>query len=335
MKKLSLYSALLLVLIITAACEHKELCYDHESHIPRTQYAIKLNFDCQWEYNLEDHIDWKQEWHDKYGIDYDQIRPTEPAAVRVHIYDDTHKAETSRILTKKSSTIHFNDEGIYNILFYNSDTEYIVFSGMESFSNAFASTRGATSRSGIMNQPDMLFGAYFDSLLIEKKPVPDTINVTLKPLVFTYLLRFEAKEGAELIESASGILTGMAAGVNLGTGHTSKEDGNLSYQCSMKGDYGTQALIKSFGIPNYPYPQYTTKGDGDEERKNDLMLEVKLTNGDVETYRFDVTEQLLKQPKGGVIVIEDLVIGEGSQVGSGAFDIGVSGWNNIIEVPLN
>ena len=60
MKKLSLYSALLLVLIITAACEHKELCYDHESHIPRTQYAIKLNFDCQWEYNLEDHIDWKQ-----------------------------------------------------------------------------------------------------------------------------------------------------------------------------------------------------------------------------------------------------------------------------------
>lgn len=325
-----IFSAVVIFLAMVS-CEHKELCYTHDEHAPQSEFVLTLSFDCEWEYNTEDNIKWKQNWKEDYGISYEELRPQEPSGVRVHVFNEDDQTETIRNLTKDNSTIRFSEEGHYDLLFYNNDTEYIVFEGLESFGSAHATTR-ASGRSSAVNPPDMLFGAFFNSLLVERKPEPDTLTVTLKPLVYKYLLRFEASEGVELIEKAGGFITGLATGVNLYDGSTSSGEGMLAFECDMKGNYGTQGIIQTFGIPDYPNPNYL-KNSGDRQRKHELYLEIVKTNGKIQTFKYDVTDQMLSQPHGGVILVQNIKIEENTS--GGAFDVGVTGWGDYIDVPLN
>ena len=326
MNRIGIIGSLLLMMLLAVSCNHKELCYDHDPHSERVEYKLELEFDCEWEYNIESNIDWEQVWKPEYGISYDDIRPKEPEGVRVHIFNEDNQTETVRNLTKSNSTIRFSEEGHYDMLFYNNDTEYIVFEGLESFASAHATTRGST-RSRVVNSPDMLFGAYKESLYVEKSSKTDTMKVTLKPLVYTYLVRYEFKEGAEELIAATGALEGVASRVNLSNGSTTSDVGTISFDCTV-GDFGAQALVRSFGIPDYPNPNYARTN-----RKYGSYLEVRLKNGNTKQFKFDITEQMEKQPHGGVILITDIDLHESS--GGGGFDVGVEGWGNIVDIPLN
>ena len=324
------------------SCEHQELCYDHTPHAERVEYKLELSFDCEWEYNVETHVDWEQIWKPEYGISYDDIRPKEPEGVRVHIFNEDDETETVRNLTKQNATIRFNQEGHYDMLFYNNDTEYIVFEGLESFNTATATTRGVNrstyrgnslmtraTKEVTVNPPDMLFGAYMNDIYVTKSTQADTMKVTLKPLVFTYLIRYEIAKGAELVSLARGAMAGMAKGVNLSNGRTSIEDATVMFDCDRLGDFGAQALVKSFGIPDYPNPNYS-RGP----RQYCLNLEVRLTNGKTQQFEFDITEQMEKQPHGGVIVVSGIEIDENTTTEGGGFNIGVDGWGDAVDVPL-
>ena len=326
MNRIGIIGSLLLMMLLAVSCNHKELCYDHDPHSERVEYKLELEFDCEWEYNIESNIDWEQVWKPEYGISYDDIRPKEPEGVRVHIFNEDDRTETVRNLTKQNATIRFNQEGHYDMLFYNNDTEYIVFEGLESFNTASATTRGS-SRSRAMNAPDMLFGAYMDSIFVEKSSQAQTMKVTLKPLVYTYLVRYEFAERADEIVSANGALDGVACKVNLSNGRTTPDVATIGFDCAV-GDFGVQALVRSFGIPDYPNPNYARTN-----RKYGAYLEVRLKNGNTKQFKFDITEQMEKQPHGGVILITDIDLHESS--GGGGFDVGVEGWGNIVDVPLN
>lgn len=307
------------------SCEHQELCYDHEPHAERVEYKLELSFDCEWEYNVETHVDWEQVWKPEYGVSYDELRPKEPEGVRIHIFNEDNETETVRNLTKSNSTVRFTEEGHYDVLLYNNDTEYIVFEGLESFGSAHATTRGS-SRSRVVNPPDMLFAAYMGSLWVEKATCTDTLTVTLKPLVYTYLLRFEFSEGAEELGTAAGALDGLASRVNLSNGSTTPDVGTIGFDCSV-GDFGVQALVKSFGIPNYPNPHY-----GRSSRQCDAYLNVRLKDGTAKQFKFDVTEQMEKQPHGGVILIQDINLYEDAT--GGGFDVEVDGWGESVDVDI-
>ena len=315
----------LMMLMLVASCNHKELCYDHEPHAERVEYKLELEFDCEWEYNIESNIDWEQVWKPEYGISYDDIRPKEPEGVRVHIFNEDDRTETVRNLTKQNATIRFSQEGHYDMLFYNNDTEYIVFEGLESFHTASATTRGS-SRSRVVNAPDMLFGAYVDSVFVEKSSQTKTMKVTLKPLVYTYLIRYEFAERADEIISATGALDGVACRVNLSNGRTTPDVAAIGYDCTT-GNFGAQALVRSFGIPDYPNPNYSRN-----EREYITYLDVRLKDGKTKTFKFDITQQMAKQPHGGVILIQDIKMDAAS---GGGFDVGVEGWGEAVEVPLN
>lgn len=325
MNRIGIIGSLLLMMLLVVSCNHKELCYDHDPHSERVEYKLELDFDCEWEYNIEANVDWEQQWKLEYGISYDDIRPKEPEGVRVHIFNEDDRTETVRNLTKQNATIRFSQEGHYDLLFYNNDTEYIVFEGLESFGSAHATTRGS-SRSRVVNPPDMLFGAYIDSLFVEKSTKTDTMIVTLKPLVYTYLVRYEFKEGVEELAAATGALAGVACRVNLSNGRTTPDEGTIVYDCTV-GDFGVQALVKSFGIPDYPNPNYARTN-----RKYESHLQVRLKNGKTKQFTFDITEQMKKQPHGGVILIKDIDLNETS--GGGGFDVGVDGWGESVDVDI-
>lgn len=340
MMRRALWLAVVWVMLLSGC--RKELCYDHERHAERVEYMLALSYDIQWEYNMESHIEWEQYWNEDFGISYDEIRPDHPEGVRVHIYDEDHQSEIVRNIGKDGATVHFTDEGHYSVLMHNNDTEYIVYEGMNSFATAYATTRGVTRATYLgnsftggkgegnedtVNPPDMLFGASIDSIYVEKSTKPDTLGVTLHPLVFTYLVRYEIAEGAEYVALARGALAGMAKGVNLGNGHTSTEEATVLYDATVT-DFGAQALVKSFGVPDYPNPNYSRN-----PRTYGLNLEVRLKDGSTQQFDFDVTDQVEKQPHGGVIVVKDIKI-EAPTSSGGGFDVEVSDWGDAIDIPL-
>lgn len=267
--------------------------------------------------------------------------PTVPTGIRARIYTGG-TAENEGNLSPEGGRLYMN-EGTHDLLFYNNDTEYIVFNDIAALASASATTRSLTrgafealhAGERTVNQPDMLYGAYIGSY--EALPTQETVGlpVRLQPLTYTYLVRYEFQQGFQYVALARGALAGMAESVYLNDGHTGPEAATVMFDCTLR-DYGPEATVKSFGIPDYPGDHY---GDGTRttERSYHLNLEVRLHNGAMKTFEFDVTDQVKAQPRGGVIIVSDgLVITdeEGAAGFDSGFDIDVEGWGDYIDIPL-
>ncbi len=213
---------------------------------------------------------------------------------------------------------------------------YIVFDDLNSYVSARATTRTRTrstylgnsymdsQNENTVNPPDMLYGNYMESYVAKRTQKPDVLPVTMHPLVFTYLIRYEFGNGLKYVALARGALAGMAESVYLNSGHTSEEEATVLFDCTLE-DFGPQALVHSFGVPDFPNEHYTRAEN----------LEVRLKNGKMKSFDFDVTEQVKAQPQCGIIVIKDIEIPdeEGMEGGSG-FDVDDRGEYEDIELPL-
>lgn len=348
MKKISiaLTEATLMATLLTgfSACQHKELCFDHDPHAPKSLVRIEATYEQEWQYDYDNRTDWAHypTWQESFGMTYDALRPTLPDGLRVRIYNTDEPEEVLNLPTQGDEV--YMRPGEHSLLFYNNDTEYIVFNGMQTYASAKATTRAVTRSSYLgnsftdataeqtVNQPDMLYGSYLDSYTVERSTTPAVLPVTMHPLVFTYLVRYEFSHGLEYVSLARGALAGMAESVQLNSGQTSDEEVTVLYDCTLE-SFGPQAVVRTFGIPSFPNSHYTTKS----ERRYGLNLEVRLKNGKMKSFDFDITEQVSSQPQGGVIVVKDIEISdeEGTEGGSG-FDVDINDWGEYedIELPL-
>jgi hypothetical protein len=321
------------------ACEHKNLCIHHSEHAHRYHVNIIADYRYDWEECMGG-INWQEEWPEHY-IPYDDLRPDDPSGLRVVNYNKEGDYNIHNI--KAEGGVIMLYEGLNDLLFYNNDTEYIIFSRTGNGITTRATTRTRTRATYLgseyanegeptMSAPDMLYANFFENYLAEKVIEPADIEVTLQPLVFTYKVRYEFKSGLKYVAMARGALSGMAKEVLLNTGETSEEPATILYDCDVT-DYGVRALVNSFGAPAFPHPNYPTR----TENKHALNLEVVLRNGKMVTFDFDVTDQVKSQPHGGVIVVRDIEIDEEVAVeGSGAFDVEVDDWGPYedVELPL-
>ena len=341
MKRIYIYILIGITAASATSCVHKELCYDHNGHAHKYHVMIDADYRYEWEENCEDHIDWFGNWPSNY-IDYESLRPCKPSGLRVVNYPKGGGSKTSNIAAD-GGVVHFS-EGVHDILFYNNDTEYIVMAGTEKFATTRATTRTRSRASyngnpystkaeeeTTVNPPDMLYGNFYHDYEAKRLPEPEVIPVTMHPLVFTYKIRFEFAKGLEYVAIARGTLAGMAISVNMSTGETSDEIATILYDCEIK-DYGVGALVNSFGVPGYPNGNYTKAGN-----VYAVQLECRMKNGKYKTFDFNVTDQVEKQPHGGVIVLKGLEVSESEGATSGgAFDVVVDDWGPYedIELPL-
>ena len=334
-----LASTLCLLLVALSSCNHQELCYDHPPHAHRYHIRILADYRLEWE-ELYTGTDWKTNWPSHY-LPYEGFLPSKPMGLRVV---NTSAAGTSDIhnLPADGGTITLYD-GRNDLLFYNNDTEYILFSRHGDGATTRATTRSRTRASYLgskyanegeetVNAPDMLFGNYIEGYVPEKLVVPADVAVMLQPLVFTYKIRYEFESGLEYVSLVRGALSGMARSVLMNSGYTSSEPATILYDCE-KTDFGARAVVKSFGVPDFPNENYGTRSTN----KHALNLEVMLRNGNMLSFDFDITEQMKSQPHGGVIVVKGIVIKkEDGMAGSGGFQVDVKDWGEYedIEIPL-
>ena len=80
----------------------------------------------------------------------------------------------------------------------------------------------------------MLYGHYIESYTAERKTEPDELSVTMHPLVFTYLVRYEFSHGLKYVALARGALAGMAGAVWLNSGRTAEEAATVLYDCTVE-----------------------------------------------------------------------------------------------------
>lgn len=343
MKKTDLIAAAASILIpFVTSCNHQELCFDHWEHTARHQVNFQAEWDRTWEYMHEDGIDWKSEWHN-YGFswEYEELMHEKGTGIRTQVYTDGHDNELSNIPAEGG--IVRMTPGEHQVLFYNNDTEYIVFNDISLLANASATTR-TRSRSTYhgnskapayetraeettVNAPDALFAKYIESYEAQKVQVAPVENITLRPLVFRYVVRYHFESGAEYISLARGALAGMAGSVYLTDGHTGLDPVTVLFDAEPR-MWGVEAVVNTFGVPNFPNPDYT-RGDF-----YGLNLEVRLRNGELLNFDFDITDQIIKQPRGGVIEVFGLQIPDyiGNAEDKGAFGVAIDDWGEYQDV---
>ena len=83
-------------------------------------------------------------------------------------------------------------------------------------------------------------------------------------------------------------------------------------------------------MPGYPKNSAATR----ISHRQTLQLEVKLINGKVKEFVFDVTDQLADQPRGGVIHVSGLRIEDNESSSDSGFDADVDDWGNNEEIDL-
>ena len=340
-----LFLVVLMLAVGITACEHKNLCIHHSEHAHRYHVNIIADYRYDWEECMGG-INWQEEWPEHY-IPYDDLRPDDPSGLRVVNYNKEGDYNIHNI--KAEGGVIMLYEGLNDLLFYNNDTEYIIFSRSGTDATTRATTRTLTRTEyeasayavegeRTVSPPDMLFANYVEDYLPEKVVEPTPFEITLQPLVFTYKIRFEFVGGIEYASSAVASLSGMAASVELNTGETSEEsatilfdDLDIIYTNEAKTEGYIRATVKSFGTPAFPHPNYPTRSD----ITNGLKLEVRLRNNYIWTYDADVTEQVQMQPHGGVIIVKDLVIKkEDAMQGSSGFEPVVDEWGPTEDIPL-
>ena len=329
----------LLALMVCSACQHKDLCYHHSDHAHKYHINILADYRFDWE-ECYGGPDWKNMWPSHY-MDYDLLRPTKPEGIRVVNHNEDGLSDKHNISADGGTVTLF--EGYNDILFYNNDTEYIMFSNTDHVATTRATTRTmnrstyvgseyANKNEETMTPPDMLFANYYEDFYVEKLENPVDVKVTLQPLVYTYKVRYEFEEGLKYVAIARGALSGMARSVLLYNGNTSEEAATILYDCEIT-DYGVRATVNAFGAPGYPHGNYPTRGEA--ENRHSLNLEVLMRNGSMITFDFDVTDQVKAQPHGGVIVVSGIKVKEtdGTQ-GSGGFDVDVNDWGPYEDIDL-
>ena len=337
----------LLSALILASCENKELCFEHDQHIPRYATRVHADYELIWEQSEDNQTHWQSVWPSLgLGMSYNALRPSVPEGIRMMAFNvDGTRTQTN--MPSSGDEIYL-PPGDNSLLFYNNDTEFIVFNDMGSYTSASATTRsryrssytgnplyspprGSDGKSGetTVSAPDVLFGHYIDRYFQKQNTSPQQLDITMHPLVFTYVICCRFKSGYEHVALARGALAGMAQSVYLHDGHTSPESVTILYDCTLE-PWGVLAEVKSFGIPDYPNSSYS-RSTGDFA----VTLEMKLKSGKIVNNYFNITEQMSRQPHGGVIAIDDIVVTDDSSGSGSAFDVTVDDWGEFEDVPID
>jgi len=341
MKQGTIYAAMcaLTVSWLLTSCDHKDLCFNHDDHALIYQTQLSTQYEQEWQYHYNG-TDWLADWPANFGMTYESLLPPLPTGLRVVTYnsDGSHNIAN---LPPEGDMLYFS-AGEHSMLFYNNDTEFIIFDGLDGYASAKATTRSRSRSSYLgntfsenrnentVNPPDVLYGNYLAEFKDAGGTEPQQLSIIMRPLVFSYLVRYDISEGLEYVALARGALAGMAESVYLNSGTTSVEDATILYDCTVE-SFGAQAIVRSFGVPDFPNEHYS-RGN----RKYALNLEVRLRNGKILSYDFDVTDQVAAQPRGGVITVGGIVIPEeAAQTGGSGFDVEVSDWGEFQDIDLD
>lgn len=178
------------------------------------------------------------------------------------------------------------------------------------------------------NQPEELFAGYGRDFYVSSNLEdydyydPETnvyykkIDMTLHPVTYIYLTQVRLHNNRGRIDGIDGEanLSGMARAVTLNSGRSGREAITVHYNTRFKRDCviretgekvdvaGGRCL--TFGIPNQNSSRTTRADDVKDKVRHYMDVNFIFNNGMDSTIVFDVTDQVRKRYKGGVITVD-------------------------------
>lgn len=174
-------------------------------------------------------------------------------------------------------------------------------------------------------QPEELFSAYEQGIDINKdmrgfEYDPErnvwvrTLNMTLMPVTYIYLTQVILHHNNGKITGVDGSanLSGMAWKANINNGVTYPDPVTVNYNvrfknhCDMKGEDVDIAggRLLTFGLCNFNARTVQSEADIMDDHLHYMDLTMQFNNGRDSTFVFDVTKQVRKRFKGGVLTVE-------------------------------
>lgn len=336
LSRLQLIAIMMISMSLMMSCRD-ELCYNH---FPRLGVSLSWEYEWERDYGMNLSAYWDASLH---GVEYDDLRPGKPEWVNMISFASNGERH-EHYMDNEGEEVMVNEGENLNLLLYNGDTEYIILSDLATPPQARASATGRarTSLSYVTeihpntrttNPPDILYSAYVPDVPAVRKHETRQISVEMRPLVYTYLIRYEFEYGFEHVALARGALGGMAESVYLVDCRTSEEETIILYDCELS-QSACEAQVRSFGVPGFSHEAYGKKASDIPSRPYTLNLEVRLRNGKYVEFNTDVTDQIARQPLGGVIKVSGLRIEDYQSSLDAGFNITVDDWGDREDIDL-
>lgn len=331
MSKFLKYFLFISVIFSLTGCR-EDLCYDHFQ-----KAVLALSYEQEWErdYGMAHKANWNSETH---GGEYDTHRPSLPEGVNMHVYSHEDSTSTLSFLDRDGGEAYLG-RGTVDLLMYNNDTEYILINDEASVADMTATTT-TRSRSTLtplhvgertVSPPDVLYGAYLEAIPGTTPHMMTPLTTVLKPLVYTYIIRYEFEHGLNYVKLARGALAGMAESVSLKDGSTGSDRATVLFDCEIT-SWGIIAKVNTFGVPDFPGEHYRDGAVVNPALDFAVNLEVMCANGRIQTFDQNITEQIRKQPRGGVITVTGIKIDDSGM--SSGFDANIDDWGDWMDVQL-
>lgn len=335
-------SILTTCLILLSGCERNELCYDHPHE------------------NLHVTVVW-----DSLPA---ELQSSLPEGVRISMY--AGKQARQEQSGASSDYTYYRDtyggdimvqDGTYDFLLFNSDTEMIQLRGMDHLNTAEAYL-GARTRipytKGISNkniyysdrscanlrtrseiliaEPDRFFATYcsLETVQTYGKTISDTIYAYPRSRVLRVTLKVKVK-GLKGASSCRASLSGVAQSISLATGECTSETGTAIFDMDKTDDSFLSKAINVFGLVCSP------DDTPEEERIQHLVqLEFVMRDNSVVDYEFEISDQIdfdAIEPEIVIpIVVEEVELPDVELPGKSdsGFDADINGWGEETEIIL-
>lgn len=328
-------AALLVCLVTLASCQRVPLLHLHRDATVSIAFPlVDLDLGTVWDY--ETPFDWEAEW--LYGWDdmdqtsFGELGYTVPEAFNIRRFyygysNDYPAPRCQSDYVRGSNFTASYDFGYYDIVVWNEirtpDNVQAVHidenqeNGIHAYTGSsmshvasYPGTKGGLS----FHQPESLFSGFGDDIFISDRLEDydwfdeDTntwykrLSLTLSPVTNIYLTQILLRHNEGRVTGVDGLanMSGLAPGMILESGERDKDAVSVNYGVRLKAgckDYDGSAVdivggrIMTFGLPS-----------GFSER-NYLDVGLRFYNGTDSTFVFDVSDQLRKRYKGGVITI--------------------------------
>lgn len=332
---------LVLLLSTIISCHRKPLYLAQRGNVSFTTAVFDIHLDFLWGEHWKDDLQypWDESQHGKLGY-------TEPRGVRSIIYtlDEQYNRSVylSRNMSNEGGRVNLATKENYDMLFYNNDTEYILFdSDNSTYYNA--TTRSSTKASYTRaanghNQPDQLFGTLLSEVYVSDDPGDYVmeyaedgsvlyvyrIEATLRPYTFIYLYQIivlnNNDENGARITGAEGITAnGLARSVSLFTRKTDTAAISLTQDevqplvanLPLRLPDGRDTIgdifaarLQTWGLPGITPIQEVSRGTGVGDVDSTFVgVGLKLRSGYTYVMQKNVTEQMRSRPGGGVVTL--------------------------------
>lgn len=296
--------------LILASCEHKDLCYDH-SHTAELQVVF----------------DWKH------------ASEAAPETMRLYLFPmDGRKVLPYEFTSYRGGRIRV-PVGRYKVCCVNSDTESVLYRGMESFDvfeayapdgilnfrSISAPRPEGTTDERIAKSPERLYTARIDDVMIDVSKKDQSLILFPELSVCHYRVEIRNVSNLKYISSdgVSGAISGMADGVLVGRNTLSPARATIPFEVVSDG----VSTLRS---------EFLTFGQHDSRNLHKLVLYVIMADGRKNYYTFDVTKQIHEAPnQSEVYIILDGLPLPKPIVNGGGFHPSVDEWQNVyVDIPM-